>query len=112
MPKAIFDKLMAECMEKKQSLEKSLETAYNNVPQHIDYEGAIATLHDAIEKLSDSSVSASTKNKLLRTVVDKIVYSRPKAIKMSAEEATAKGVTRSGGWYCPDFTLDIYLKGQ
>ena len=110
MPKTIFDKLMAKCTEDKQTLEKELETAYNNVPQHIDYNNAIVTLHEAIQALSDSSVSASAKNKLLLSVVDKIVYRRPKAIKMSEEEAKSQGVTRSGGWYCPDFELDIFLK--
>lgn len=110
MPKAIFDKLMAECKEKKQNIEKELQMAYNNVPEHIDYNDAIASLHDAIDALSDSSVSASAKNKLLLNIVDKIVYRRPKAIRLTVEEAKAKGVKIAGGWYCPDFELDITLK--
>ena len=110
MPKQVFDKLMAKCMEEKQNLENALEMAYNDVPEHIDYKSAIATLHKAIEMLSDDSVSASAKNKLLLDVVDKIVYRRPKAIRMSVEEAKEKGLKLSGGWYCPDFEIDIYLK--
>ena len=110
MPKQVFDKLMAKCMEEKQNLENELERAYNDAPEQIDYKGAIASLHDAIESLSDDSVSASAKNKLLLSVVDKIVYHRPKAIKMSVEEAKEKGIKLQGGWYCPDFELDIHLK--
>ena len=110
MPKSIFDKLMAECMEKKQNIEKELTLAYNNVPERIDYKDAVATLHEAIDTLSDSSVPASIKNKLLLNVVDKIVYRRPKAIRMSVEEAKAKGVKLTSSWYCSDFELDIYLK--
>lgn len=110
MPKQVFDKLMAKCMEEKQNLENALETAHNDVPEHIDYKSAIATLHLAIEALNDDSVSASTKNKLLLNVVDKIVYRRKKAVRMTVEEAKAHGVTLAGGWYCPDFELDIYLK--
>ncbi|MBQ6714376.1 MAG: hypothetical protein IJN15_02365, partial [Clostridia bacterium] len=110
MPKQVFDKLMAKCMEEKQNLENALETAYNDMPEHIDYNGAIATLHQAIDTLGDSSVSASAKNKLLLSVVDKIVYHRPKAIKMTSDEAKEKGVTTVGGWYCPGFELDIHLK--
>lgn len=110
MPKQVFDKLMAKCMEEKQNLENALETAYNDVPEHKDYKGAIATLHDAIEMLGDDSVSASAKNKLLLNVVDKIVYHRPKAVRMTIEEAKEKGVELAGGWYCPDFELDIHLK--
>ena len=110
MPKQIFDKLMEKCMEEKQNLEDAIESAYNNVPVHINYKGAIASLHEAIETLSDDSVSASAKNKLLLSVVDKIVYRRPKAIRMTTDEAKKKGVELQGGWYCPEFELDIDLK--
>jgi DNA invertase Pin-like site-specific DNA recombinase len=110
MPKQVFDKLMAKCLEEKENLENALEMAYNDMPEHIDYKNAVATLHEAIETLSDNSVSASAKNKLLLSVIDKIVYSRPKAIRMSVEEAREKGVTLRGGWYCPDFKLDVHLK--
>ncbi len=110
MPKQIFDNLMKKCVEEKQNIENALETAYQDVPEHIDYKSAIATLHQAIDTLSDNSVSASAKNKLLSKVVDEIVYSRPKAIRMSLDEAKEKGVTLKGGWYCPDFEIDIHLK--
>ena len=110
MPKQVFEKLLAKCMEEKQNLENALEMAYNDVPEHIDYKGAIATLHKAIEALSDDSVSASAKNKLLLQVIDKIVYHRDKAVRMTVEEAKEKGVKLQGGWYCPDFELDIHLK--
>ena len=97
-------------MEEKQKIENALETAYNNMPTHIDYKGAIETLHNAIDSLSDDSVPASATNKLLLSVVDKIVYRRPKAVRMTVEEANKKGVELQGGWYCPEFELDIYLK--
>ena len=110
MPKQVFDKLMAKCMEEKQNLENALESAYNDVPIHIDYKGAIATLHEAIDSLSDNSVPASAKNKLLLSVVDNITYRRPKAVRMTVDEAREKNVKLQGGWYCPDFELDIHLK--
>ena len=110
MPKRIFDSLIAKCAEEKQSLESALKEAYADEPQFTDYKGAIATLHEAIEALPDVSVSASVKNKLLLSVVDKIVYRRPKAIRMSLEDAEKKGVKLEGGWYCPDFEIDVYLK--
>ena len=110
MPKQIFDKLMAKCVEEKQNIENALEQAYNNVPEHIDYKNAIQSLHAAIDALNDSTVSASAKNKLLLKVVDNIVYRRPKAIRMTVEEAEEKGVKLQGGWYCPDFELDVNLK--
>ena len=110
MPKQVFDKLMEKCMEEKQNLDKALKSAYNNVPVHIDYKDAIATLHEAIDSLPDDSVPASTKNKLLLSVVDKITYRRPKAVRMTVDEAKEKGVQLQGGWYAPEFELDIVLK--
>lgn len=110
MPKQVFDKLMANCMEEKQKIENALESAYNDAPVHVDYKGAIATMHETIDSLSDDSIPASIKNKLLLSVVDKIVYRRPKAIRMTVEEANKKGVQLQGGWYCPEFELDVHLK--
>jgi DNA invertase Pin-like site-specific DNA recombinase len=110
MPKQIFDKLMAECMEKKQKLENELESAYNNTPEHVDYKGVIASLHEAIEALSDASVPASIKNKVLKSVIDKIVYKRDKPTRMTTEQANEKGVNLVNGWYRPKFKLDVYLK--
>jgi hypothetical protein len=110
MPKPIFDKLMAECIEKKQNIEKELKEAYNNVPIHNNYKETISTLHNAIDALADDSVSASTKNKLLKSVVEKITFKRDKPTRISDEEASAKGVKTINGWYRPDFEMDIYLK--
>ena len=110
MPKKIFDQLMEDCMEEKQKIEHALASAYNDAPAQIDYKGAIATLHEAIDCLSDDSVSASTKNNLLLSVVDKFVYRRPKAVRMTTEEANEKGIKLQGGWYCPEFELEVHLK--
>lgn len=110
MPKQVFDKLMANCMEEKQNLENALKTAYNDTPEYIDYKSAVVSLHEAIETLSDSSVPASIKNKLLLNVVDKIIYRREKAKRVPIEEAKEKGLKLSHGWYCPDFELDVHLK--
>ncbi len=110
MPKQVFDKLMEKCMKEKQSLEDALESAYNNAPPSIDYKGAIQTLHEAIDSLSDASVSASAKNNILKSVVDKIVYKRPKSERMTPEEAKAKGLQGANGWYAHPFELNITLK--
>ena len=110
MPKKVFDNLLAKNTEEKQKLENALLEAQVNEPKQVDYESAIATLHECIKALSDDSVSASAKNKLLLSIVDKIVYSRQKAVRMSREEAEEKGITLAGGWHCPDFALDIHLK--
>jgi DNA invertase Pin-like site-specific DNA recombinase len=110
MPKSVFDKLIQKNKEEKKSIENELEIAYSNVPPNVDYKGAISTLHEAINSLNDNSVSASVKNKLLKTVVDNIEYSRPKSLRMTPEEAKAKGLTGANGWYAQPFEIDITLK--
>lgn len=110
MPKQVFDKLLEQCLADKQNVENAIQNAQNDAPKRIDYKEAVSTLHKAIDALSDNSVPASAKNKILKSVVDKIVYHRPKAVRMTVEEAKEKGVTLAGGWYCPDFELDVHLK--
>jgi hypothetical protein len=110
MPKQIFDKLMAKCMEEKQNLESEIEKAYNDAPEDIDYKGVIASLHKTIDTLSNDSVSAAEKNQLLTSVVDRIIYSRERPTRMSEDEANAKGLKTINGWYSPKFKLDIQLK--
>ena len=110
MPQKVFDKLIKKNTEEKQAIEKELEIATSNTPPSIDYQGAIATLHEAIDSLNDNSASASVQNKLLKTVVNTITYKRPKAQRMTPEDAEEKGLTGSNGWYCPPFEIDIDLK--
>jgi hypothetical protein len=111
MPKHVFDTLMEKCMEEKQSLENALETAHNDVPEYVDYKGVVTSLHQAIEALSDDSISASIKNKLLLACVDKITFEKEQSIRMTPEEAKRQGVqTGKNGWYAPKFELEIFLK--
>ena len=110
MPKQVFEKLMAKCIEEKQNIEKALESARINEPVSNNYKETIVTLHEAIDALSDDNVSASVKNKLLLSVIDKIEYRRPKAKRMTPEEAKKKRVKLQGSWYCPEFEIDITLK--
>ena len=111
MPKHVFDKLIENCMAEKQNLENAIEKAYNDVPEHVDYKGAVASLHEAIEALSDNTVSAAIKNKLLLAVVDKIVYKKAKPQRVTEKEATARGeIKTKNGWHTSNLELDVYLK--
>jgi hypothetical protein len=110
MPRKVFDKLIQKNTEEKQQIEMELEIATSTVPKCIDYNGAVESLHKAIESLKNDSVSASVKNKLLKSVIDVITYSRPKSIRLTPEEAKAKGLSGGNGWYRSPFVVDIALK--
>lgn len=109
MPKTVFDTLMSKCTTEKKSLENALKTAQNDMPKIVDKNDTIASLHKAIESLSDDSISAAEKNKLLLAVCEKIVYKRGKPIRYTDGEATSKGVKTINGWHSPKFELDVYL---
>ena len=110
MPRKVFDKLIQKNTEEKQQIEMELESATTSVPKCIDYNGAVESLHNAIDSLTNDSVSASVKNKMLKSVVDVITYKRPKSKRMTPEEAKAKGLNGGFGWYRSPFELDIHLK--
>lgn len=109
MPKTIFDTLRTKCEEEKKLLELSLVKAYNEMPAKIDYQENIHTLHETIETLNDDTISADIKNRFLRNVIERVVITRPQAVRMPPAEAKEKGIITENGWYTPDFELDVTL---
>ena len=109
MPKSVFEKLRSKYENEKDAIETSLAKAYNEMPEKTDYQEVIFSLHEAIDMLQDGSATPGMQNKVLKTVIDKMVCARPLAVRMSPAEAEEKGVKTDNGWYSPDFELDIYL---
>lgn len=109
MPKTIFEKLKEKYEEERKSLETALVDAYQNMPDKVDYETKIVSLHQAIDMLKDDSISAQAKNTFLKSIIEKIVYYRPPAVKYTKEEWKEKGLKTVSGWYLEDFELDVYL---
>ena len=109
MPKNIFEKLRSKYENEKESLEVALAKAYNEAPQKTNYQEVIFSLHEAIDMLQNDSATPEMQNKVLKTVISKMVCSRPLAVRMSPEEAKEKGIKTDNGWYSPAFELDIYL---
>ena len=109
MPKQIFQKLLEKNNGDKEVYEKALEKAYKDIPKKVDYEDKICNFHAAIDALNDKSISAEQKNRLLRACIEKIIYTREPAIKVTATEARELGISAKGGWYMKDYDLDIHL---
>lgn len=107
MPKMVFDKLREKCEEDKKTLKNALEKAYKDAPTKIDYEEKILRFHEVIDSLRDDTISAESKNKLVRTIIKRITYDRPKSIRMSKEEAEKLGLESVNGWARHDFILDV-----
>lgn len=75
--------------KEKQQLEDNLQELKSNVPEQIDYEEKIVQFHAAVEALEDPDMTAEEKNKLLKSIIKRIEFSREND---------------------EDFILDIYLK--
>lgn len=106
MPKTVFEKLKNRCEEEKANVEQALEDAYANRTEEVDYAERIVTLHEAIDYIMDDNISGEAKNKLLKTIIKRIDYSREPAVRLSKEEAEGKGLETKNGWYTGDFVLE------
>jgi len=76
MPEHIFKKLNEQTLREINELKQALDTAQKTAPVREDYQKKIDKLSSALDHLSDSSVSAEEKNRLLKACIDKILYNR------------------------------------
>ena len=110
MPRAVFESLKTKCENEMLTVKSALEKAESESTPQIDYEETLLRLHQVIDALNDESISAVSKNALIKSVVERIEYSKQPSIRMSKEEAMEKGLTSVNGWCIQDIKLDIHLK--
>ena len=117
LPEAIFKKLNASLKEEKAALEEALRKAVENTPpEPIDYKEKIIRFSDALNALKNDSISAEEKNRYLKNVIEKIVYTREKPVRLSADNIENYPVDKAilkqkgGSWYSPPFELKIQFK--
>lgn len=113
MPKEIFDRLNEKVLSEKEDTKNALCSAYDSMPEPVDYQEKIVSFKQAIEALKSDDVSPELKNKYLRDIVEKITYERPKAIRLTNEIARELGVPYPHKlcYHNYPFTLDITLRG-
>jgi DNA invertase Pin-like site-specific DNA recombinase/uncharacterized protein YlaN (UPF0358 family) len=113
MPKAIFDQLNEKVLREKEETKNALCSAYDSMPEPVDYEDKIETFKNALEALKDDTVSAELKNKYLKAIIEKITYERKKPIRLTKALAQEMGVPYPHNLCRHRFpiTLDITLRG-
>ena len=113
MPKEIFDKLNEKVLREKEEVKNALCSAYDSVPEPVDYENKIKSFRNAIESLKDDTVSPELKNKFLREIIEKITYERQKPIILTKELAKKLGVPYPHKlcYHHYPINLDITLRG-
>lgn len=103
MPKHIFEMLNRKVLREKAEVQKALDNARSTLPPDINsYEEKLQRFTDALDTLNDPNVSATRKNKLLKACINKITYSRERAVRLV-------GVNHSKGIGTPYSNTDIHL---
>jgi len=91
----LFDRRNAILRGKMETCEKELRTARANMPKNVDYAERLTRLEEAIAALRDPEMEKIEKNRILRSIVERIDYS-----------ATDLGVNKT------DIHLDVVLRLQ
>lgn len=112
LPQHIFAKLNEKVLKEKEEVNKALAKAKDSMPKHIDYRDELIKTKDALEALEDTELDTKTKNKYLKTIIEKMVYERDPIVMVSKENAEKYGVSTSKGiqYYTPPYKISIELK--
>lgn len=70
----LFDRRNKALREKMKECEERLTEAKKNLPEEVNFKEKVISLEQAIAALKDDSVSITAKNKFLKAIVDKVVY--------------------------------------
>lgn len=112
MPHEIFKKLNEKLQADKEKISEALRTAYDTIPDPVDYVEKAARFKDALEALQDPSRSAEEKNKLLKACIERIEYHRDKPERVKRLPSEKKGTRlRAGGkWTDPQIEIEVSLR--
>ena len=97
----IFDRRHAALHAKMEECRSQIYKTKQTMPQAVDYAERVRALEDAIAMLKDPEASAEDKNKMLKTIVDRIEYNGEPSI-----GPDRKGVPQQG----TKFTLKVFLR--
>lgn len=95
MPSDIFKELNGKLLKEKEEINEALCKAKDSVPNPIDYKDQIIKFTDTIIKLEDPNLDATTKNRHLREIVERIEYHRPPMVKLTKENRHLYGYGES-----------------
>ena len=83
------------------------------MPKPVNYKDKILKFTDAIEALKDPSVDVKTKNKYLKSIIEKIEVDRPPSVKITKKNKHLYGyekLSREMMFHTEPYTIRIKLK--
>ncbi len=103
MPQHIFELLNRKVLKEKEDVQKSLANARSALPPDVTYyEERLQSFTDALNALDNPDISATKKNKLLKACINRITYTRERAVRLV-------GVNHSKGVGTPYSKTEIHL---
>jgi len=99
----LFDRRNSALREKMEDLTNQIRTAKAKIPKSVNYEERSITLKQAIAALRTDDMTVPQKNKLLRTIIDRIEFT-------GATPLTAPGSRKGRKKGLETFELEIFLR--
>lgn len=121
MPQDIFRQLNEKLQKEKTEVQEALHKAYESMPTSVNYEERLVKFKDALDALCDPNKDATSKNRLLKDCIDRIIYKRDKAVRLQSQQVRyydkekkrtrQKSTLSTGGsWTRPPIELEVKLK--
>lgn len=95
MPAHVFKILNEKLLKEKDEVRQALCTAYESMPEPVNYEERLQRFKDALAALDDPEADPAKKNKLLKICIERIEYSREKAVRLK-RQGKKKRITVNG----------------
>lgn len=112
MPQAVFTRLNEKVLKEKEAVRDALCKAEESMPEPIDYKERVMRFTDALVALRDPNISAKTKNRYLKDIVERIEYDRPPNVRITKANAARYGTTTAKGmkFHQEPFKLSMKIK--
>ena len=121
MPADVFKTLNERLLKQKEEVQQALCKAYESMPEPVDYEERAARFKEALEALKNPDASVEYKNRLLKSCIERIDYTRAKPERLKSQQVRYydKELKRTrrksplptgGNWTTPEVHLDVKLR--
>ena len=121
MPPEIFKQLNEKIIAEKEEVQQALKSAHETMPESIDYKEKHQRFVDALEALNNPDADVALQNRLLKSCIERITYSRGKAERIKSQKVRyydkeqkrtrSKSPLKTGGnWATHPIELQIDLR--
>jgi hypothetical protein len=121
MPPEIFKQLNEKLIAEKEEVQQALKSAHETMPESIDYKEKHQRFVDALEALNNPDADVALTNRLLKSCIERITYSREKAERIPSQQEryydkeqkrtrNRSPLNTGGNWTSPPIELQIDLR--